>query len=167
MAKIGQQPRSTRLHVVDDDVVVRLVDRSDVHIEAECIAPAQLRNQRLNLSGVVEALRRSLIAWLPQIDPLVLPLACAADEGHTVRRGAQRRGLAPPRIDLLPVVCAQGLPNIPGFASQTFAGRPPKSSRPASRGCTLRPSLDTSEGSAVVTRLIPDSSLARRSSNCT
>ena len=168
MAQTGQQLRSTRLHVVDDDVVMATVDWRHVHIEALGVVTAQLRNQRLDLISIVKTLRSTLIAGLAEIDPPALSLAGAANEAHAVRGGTQRRRLAAPSIDLLLVIRTQGLLNIPGFASQTFDGKPAKSSLLASRGCTWRPSLslDTSEGRAPVTRFIPASSLARRSSCC-
>ena len=167
MAQTGQQLRSTRLHVVNDDVVVTSVYRRHVHIEALSIAPAELRNQSLDLGSIVKALSLTLVALLPKIDPLALCSTGAADETHAIRRSTQRRSLAPPSIDLLFVVCTQDLENIPGFASQTFDGRSNRSFLLASGGCTWRPpSLDTGEGRAAVTRLIPASSLAKRSSCC-
>jgi hypothetical protein len=57
ITQAGQQLRSTRLHVVDDQVVVSLIDWRDVDVEARGVTPAKLRDQCLDLCGIVKALR--------------------------------------------------------------------------------------------------------------
>ena len=164
MSQPSEQPRSTRLHIVDHDVMMVAIDGCHVHVEALGIAPAELWNQSLDLVSFIKLLSLALDFGLAEIDCLAFGLADAPLQRDPVRRRAERIVLTTPSVDLGAMVSAQLFPNIGGFASQTFAGKPARSSRLASRGCAWRPSLDTSEGRAIVTRFIIASSFARRAS---